>query len=407
MTEHKLGWLGRPASFEGEPDRFFRALGNWSADLGGCSLSERIRLDAVTCMQRYLMVPTIRRYARYVSPTRHRGAAREVVRQVLGAIGPERAEVSDVLAAKYPLWAEAIVRGCLADDWCETGPEPGILPSAVGESLADGKPRFVIGRHLASGSSGAVFAGSDRSVGRRPSSARSEIVIKLLQTSTDSEKGWRREASVAARVSTRCGIRVIDSGLAPTGHGYIVMERVEGSSLFALAAKEQTVAMVYLGDELIHLATAIASLHREGYQHGDIHPANVMLDRVGQLRLLDYGNGAFGSRDGDVRALGALSLWLCLGYLPPPGSTVPWQWSPMRAAVVDAAVAALNEPMTAETYAERLRSGIRRARVLRNAVITTVVAIALGGLLYLANRGQSSCPGARNVAGEEVTQPDP
>ncbi|MFN9958063.1 MAG: hypothetical protein ACK55I_33585, partial [bacterium] len=103
------------------------------------------------------------------------------------------------------------------------------------------------------------------------------------------------------------------------------------------------------------------------------------------------------SAEHDVRALCALGLWMTLGYLPRPGAIIPWQWSPMRAAVVEAAVDALNNPRTAGDLGQGLRKRMRRARIRRNMLTTLIMGLFLTVLLYLAASGHQHRPGARHA----------
>jgi Protein kinase domain len=370
-------------------------------------LIDRIRADAIRCFREFLLVPTIGRYAKTINPSTQPLAAREVVRQVLESCDTETGEVAAVLFERYPRWSAAIrdaqsgaVATVQADD-------PPSLPASCGPTMPDGGHRFTIGPRVAAGSGGVVHWGEDRRGGADERDSVHRIIVKLLPGDACEDESWRQEAELAATVGSPCGIRIIDAGIAPTGHGYIVMERVDGLTLIALAASEQMAPPRHAGPELAHLADALEVLHERGLGHGDIHPANVMFDRVGHLRLLDYGNGSDASANDDVRSLCALSLWMTLGYVPPPGVTVGWQWSPMRAAVVEQAVDALNTPRTAGEFARRLRDRMRRARLQRNTLTTLLMGLLLAALMYLGTSSPPSVPGPSHAAGTNAPQSGP
>lgn len=370
------------------------------------NLAAFVRADAARCFEEFLLVPTIRRYAQWIKPLAHPAASNEVALQVLEICDAEYPGVAASLSERYPEWSATLQLAESRLLLTMRMPSLPSVPTSCGTELPSGDGRFKIGPRIASGSSGAIHRCTDHLDQRVGNHPNHEIVVKLLPSGGATDDQWSREADVAARMGTRCGIRIIDAGIArSTGHGYIVMERVEGMTLVALAASEEEMPARHAGDELAQLASALGSLHEQGLCHGDIHASNVMLDRNGNLRLLDYGNGNDGVPYDDVRALCALGLWMTLGYLPPPGTTIPWQRSPMREAVVKAAVEALNAPQKAEEFARSLRDRMRTARIRRNTLTVLLLGLILTLLLYLGASGQSGGPGASHDAGTNPSQP--
>jgi len=74
-----------------------------------------------------------------------------------------------------------------------------------------------------------------------------------------------------------------------TARLYFVMEFEPGgdmhSLLYACAPFSEEVAAFYLAE----LALALNTLHETGYAHRDVKPTNIVLDRFGHLRLVDFG----------------------------------------------------------------------------------------------------------------------
>lgn len=370
-------------------------------------LAVLVHEDAIRCFRAFLLVPTIGRYARVVKPASHPAAAKEIALQVLQCCDADCREVDSLLSERYPSWSSVLRDARNRSRSDEAADRAPLAPDSCGPVLSDGGRRFTVGPQVAAGSNGMVCRARDRCIESEEPGSEHRVVVKLLHDETSSDGSWLREAEIAATVGSPCGIRVVDSGIAPNGHGYVVMERVDGLTLIAMAAAERMIPPRHAGAELAHLASALESLHARGLGHGDIHPANVMMDRVGHLRLLDYGNGEGASADHDVRALCALGLWMTLGYLPQPGAIIPWQWSPMRAAVVEAAVDALNNPRTAGDLGQVLRKRMRRARIRRNMLTTLLMGLFLTVLLYLAASGHPHGPGARHAAVTDSHQADP
>lgn len=373
----------------------------------GADLPDQVREDASRSFLEFLMVPTIRRYAEAVKPDRHPSAADEVVRQIAECCQSEWNEIQYLLSETHPTWSLALQRYREPELEREASRNSLLKPDECGPDLADGRPRFTIGPRITAGSSGVIHLAKDRCNHDEQSGTSERIIVKLLKPESAGDESWQEEAKLARAVGSPCGIRIIDSGIAPTGHGYIAMERVDGLTLFALAASEQMAPSRHVGIELAHLADALQTLHLQGLGHGDIHPANVMMDRAGNLRLLDYGRGPVASANEDVRSLCALSLWLTLGYMPPPGTTVPWQSSPMKAAIVKAAVDALNDTQTAGAFARSIRARMRRARIQRNTLTTLLMSLLLVVLLYIGATGRPSGPGASHAAATDTHQTGP
>lgn len=98
---------------------------------------------------------------------------------------------------------------------------------------------------------------------------------------------FRREAGVLASVRHPALPAVLELG-EDLAHAYLVLEYVDGEPLSrriaggALAEGE----VVGIGRAV---ASALAALHRRGLVHRDVKPSNVILDRSGRVRLIDFG----------------------------------------------------------------------------------------------------------------------
>lgn len=404
-----------PASWR--PSRFAPPVAARSSDGFDQELAERVAEDAERCLREHLLIPTIRRYSPAVDPERNRFAAQEVAHQVLTASGPHRQAVKEWLADRHPTWLVTLSRALNALELIDDVPRNDTAPAAVGPELADGKPRFLVGDRIARGSGGTVHRCIDRlhsdgstlpidaEVDLRDD-APGHLVVKLLPRVSRSADPWHPEARFASKVAAPCGIRIVDSGDASNGAAYIVMERVDGLTLAAIAAAERQVDPLGAMRELALLAMALSMLHAEGLGHGDISPMNIMLDRSGNLRMLDFGAGGSASADRDVRALAALGLWLSLGCLPRKGAAIPWGPPTMRRALATASIEAINGGLNAAGFADRLQEQSRKARILRSIVTVTAIGALIGTLLYLAPAGASSRRGGLD-AGESPRTAQP
>ncbi len=70
---------------------------------------------------------------------------------------------------------------------------------------------------------------------------------------------------------------------------HIVMERLQGQSLYRLHGEEATLPVETLIDIGIRTATALEAVHRQHVVHLDLKPANLFLKDSGEVALLDFG----------------------------------------------------------------------------------------------------------------------
>ena len=123
---------------------------------------------------------------------------------------------------------------------------------------------------------------------------------------------FRREAKAAAGLNQQNLVSIYDWGEVD-GTYYIVMEYVEGETLKDLIRRRGRLS----GNESVGLAlqllAAVDFAHRSGIVHRDIKPQNVMLDRAGTVKVMDFGI----ARAGDSGMTEAGSILGTAQYLAP------------------------------------------------------------------------------------------
>jgi serine/threonine-protein kinase len=158
-----------------------------------------------------------------------------------------------------------------------------------GEVLAPGRRlggRYRLERRLGTGGMATVWLATDERLGR-------PVAVKLLTELSDDDfaRRFRREAKLAAGLHHPNLASVYDYEAG--GRPYLVMEYVEGGSLAdRLRAGDAPPAERLAGQ----LLAALSSIHAAGVLHRDVKPENVLLDRDGRARLVDFGIAQ--SRDG-------------------------------------------------------------------------------------------------------------
>jgi eukaryotic-like serine/threonine-protein kinase len=169
-----------------------------------------------------------------------------------------------------------------------TDPEAGT--HREGDAVVVGDPR-TIGRYairssLGSGGFATVYRAYDPVLDR-------EVALKVLHPHLAEEPDTRdrfvREGRTLARIHHRNIVQVFDAGTAE-GLVYLAMELVEGRSLAALLRDGGPLPAGQVVQIAEQIGSALDALHGRGLIHGDIKPANVLLDEgSGRAVLLDLG----------------------------------------------------------------------------------------------------------------------
>lgn len=116
-----------------------------------------------------------------------------------------------------------------------------------------------------------------------------DVAIKILQQADSPETTGKilKEARAVARLNhpnIATLYDVVEGGDGP----FLVLEYVAGERLDVLVARGECDAARAVGI-VIQLLDALAYAHHEGVIHRDVKPANVLLTREGQIKLLDLG----------------------------------------------------------------------------------------------------------------------
>ncbi|MFT4043282.1 MAG: Stk1 family PASTA domain-containing Ser/Thr kinase [Gordonia sp. (in: high G+C Gram-positive bacteria)] len=123
-----------------------------------------------------------------------------------------------------------------------------------------------------------------------------DVAIKVLRADLARDPSFylrfRREAQNAAKLNHPTIVQVFDTGEAETPDGplpFIVMEYVDGDTLRDVLRANGPIsprqAMTWLAD----VAAAMDFSHRNGIVHRDMKPANVMIDKSGAVKVMDFG----------------------------------------------------------------------------------------------------------------------
>ena len=97
-----------------------------------------------------------------------------------------------------------------------------------------------------------------------------------------------REARAVAKLDHPNIVRVMD--VDSTGKGpLIVMDYVDGTNLHALVADRGKLPVRRVAEYVRQAALALGCAHGAGLIHRDVKPGNLMLDRTGTVKVIDFG----------------------------------------------------------------------------------------------------------------------
>jgi eukaryotic-like serine/threonine-protein kinase len=154
--------------------------------------------------------------------------------------------------------------------------------SRIGTTLL-GKWR--IERLLGSGGMASVYVGVHK-IGRPQA-------IKILHPHAAQSRLLRdrfeREARAANRLRHPGAVQILDIDTAEDGTPFLVMELVEGQTLKALDRSLGGIALDDLLRWVDELLDVLAAAHALGIVHRDIKPDNLLVQRDGRLKVLDFG----------------------------------------------------------------------------------------------------------------------
>jgi serine/threonine-protein kinase len=149
--------------------------------------------------------------------------------------------------------------------------------------------RYEIGEVLGYGGMAEVHLGRDVRLGR-------EVAVKVLRADLARDPSFqtrfRREAQAAASLNHPAIVAVYDSGEDAAINGatpYIVMEYVEGRTLRDILKAEGRLMPRRAMEIVADVCAALDFSHRNGIVHRDVKPGNVMINRVGAVKVMDFG----------------------------------------------------------------------------------------------------------------------
>ncbi|OYP33866.1 hypothetical protein CGZ80_16860 [Rhodopirellula sp. MGV] len=154
---------------------------------------------------------------------------------------------------------------------------------------------YRLGRQLGEGGMGTVFEAVHTSLDKT-------VAIKLISAGKEADQTqigqFKRELKALGRLSHSNIVEAYDGGFAD-GEYYLAMELIDGPSagqILSRAMKESKFLSIGIAAEIVRQAAlGLHHAHEQGIIHRDIKPSNLIVDRTGEVKLLDLGLAAFES----------------------------------------------------------------------------------------------------------------
>lgn len=118
-----------------------------------------------------------------------------------------------------------------------------------------------------------------------------QVAVKIMKMKGNVEflkDKFRQEQQILAGINHPNIARLYDGGITPEGYPYIVMEYVEGQAIDEYCRKHNLPFSELIG-LFKQVCNAMQYAHNKLIVHHDIKPANILVSKEGNVKLLDFG----------------------------------------------------------------------------------------------------------------------
>ncbi|KAA5539472.1 serine/threonine protein kinase [Roseiconus nitratireducens] len=202
-------------------------------------------------------------------------------------------DASDSLIRHLPLAAVSVSDSEPDPPWLQQlmpGPNALRPQSPASIASADTPGNQALGSYrltgiLGQGGMGVIYSAFHEQLGR-------EVAIKVVNprlcSGGEAQARFDREIALLGKLNHPGIVTAIDAGRL-SGAAYLVMEKVDGVDLSRLLRHSGPLTIPEACEIARQMASALAAAHEAGAVHRDIKPSNVMINRQGQVILLDFG----------------------------------------------------------------------------------------------------------------------
>jgi hypothetical protein len=169
-------------------------------------------------------------------------------------------------------------------------------PTCQAELTVPGRlSHFVLLEELGQGAMGVVYRANDENLDR-------EVALKVMReeygADAESLEALQGEAVAAAALNHPNVVQVYEFGQS-NNQPFIVMELVSGGRLDLEMVQGQPLDEKFILKVAGGVSEGLAAAQAAGLTHGDIKPANIVFDRKGKAKVVDFGLARFGGGQPD------------------------------------------------------------------------------------------------------------
>jgi len=191
-------------------------------------------------------------------------------------------------------------------------------PAPSCEELSAEFPSLELIELLGRGGMGAVYKARQRDLDRH-------VALKILRPGLDADSGFAerftREARALAQLNHPGIVTLYEFGRTAAGRYFILMEFVDGVSLRQLLAAGRLAPREALAI-VPPLCDALQYAHDRGILHRDIKPENILVDRLGRVKIADFGLARLTDSDEETLATVGVVMGTPAYMAPEQGATV-------------------------------------------------------------------------------------
>ena len=205
----------------------------------------------------------------------------------IDAICQAHPEIADDLRSYVD--GDALLAGMAAEESSQTGAhdetarprgQAGPVVDISGQKFG----RYEIRRQLGQGAMGAVYLARDTQLDR-------DVALKIpkvdLAEKSEFLARFKREAQSAAKLNNANLCQVHDFGEID-GQPFITMSYIDGEPLSRFVGRS-SIDNQWIADTIRKIAAGLDHAHRNGVVHRDLKSANVLVDRLGEPIVTDFG----------------------------------------------------------------------------------------------------------------------
>ena len=202
-----------------------------------------------------------------------------------------RREVESLLAfedSENKLFDESAFSAVIKDFTTEAG------DNFVGMQIG----RYRILRELGAGGMGIVFLAE-----RADGEFEQQVAVKILRRSffnSSAGRKFQKERQILARLKHPFIAQLLDGGATVENTPFLVMEYVEGASITQYS-EEKNLSLAEKLDLFRKVCEAVSFAHRNLIVHRDLKPDNILINKEGVPKLLDFGIAKLMSEN-DIKA---------------------------------------------------------------------------------------------------------